>query len=250
MPDTKSELNDIILNKSHSTFGGFKKVLLAVASFAVLLIIVVVVMSSLNEKPSNSLANTILPPEPTQTLDQGSELFKPVEIVQESSDDEQARLEAIANEIKQQTLLPAEASQSVQVQDDQDVVVTDDDVVTIDDPYETVTQVKAEPRKPVVKKPIVKKPVKTTKTVKTTRAIKGKWYVQVGSFERVKPNEELISKIKRLGYSYKAYKSKVNGQRLTKLLIGPYPSYKKAQAAKPRISREIEAAAFIYQVVK
>jgi DedD protein len=246
MPDTKSELNDIILNKSHNTFGGFKKVLFAVASFMMLFVLVIVVMSSMDEKPANSLAKTILPPEPNLAQEQNSELFKSVEITNEGANDEQARLEAIANEIKQQTLNPSEKTPK-----EDEVVVTSDDVVTIDDPYVTVTEpdpvvVKKEIKKTVVKKD-VKKVVKTT-TKKST--LKGQWYVQVGSFEKVKPHERLIAKIKRMGYNHKIYKSKVDGQRLTKLLIGPYTTYKNAQQAKPKIAREIEAAAFIYQVVK
>lgn len=251
MPDTKSELNDIILNKSHNSFGGFKKVLLAVASFSVLLIVVVVVMSSINEKPANSLAKTILPPEPGITTNENSELFKSVDIDQEDSDSEQDRLESIANEIKQQTL----KSNNLVKEDKQAVVKTDDSVITIDDPYEAVTQplVKS---KQAVKEVVVKKKVETKRITpikkKTVQkeASKGHWYVQVGSFVKVKPSERLIAKIKRMGYEYKVYQSKVDGQPLTKLLIGPYISYKKAQQAKPKITREIESAAFIYKVVK
>ena len=44
MDNTKNELNDIILNKGGGGFSGFKKVLLAIATFAVLLIIVIVII--------------------------------------------------------------------------------------------------------------------------------------------------------------------------------------------------------------
>ena len=244
MPDTKSELNDIILNKSNSNFSGFKKVLLAVASFAILLIIVVVVMSSINGGSSTNLAKTILPPEPTTVQEEKSNLFKPVEVTTEENADEQKRLEAIANEIKQQTLPPV-------VTPEENNAISNDDIVTIDDPYEA----KAEPKKVVVKKkviptkPIVKKETQVTKK-KTSVSKKGSWYVQVGSFARVNPHKRLIAKIKRLGYDYKQYQSTINGKKMTKLLIGPYETYKAAQKAKPTISSEIEAAAFIYQVVR
>lgn len=244
MPDTKSELNDIILNKSNSNFSGFKKVLLAVASFAILLIIVVVVMSSINGGSSTNLANTILPPEPITAQEEKSDLFKPVEITSEENADEQKRLEGIANEIKQQTLPPV-------VTAEEHSAVTNEDIVTIDDPYEA----KTEPKKVVTKKkvshtkPIVKKEVEVAKK-KTSVSKKGSWYVQVGSFARVNPHKRLIAKIKRLGYAYKQYKSSINGKKMTKLLIGPYKTYKAAQKAKPKISSEIEPAAFIYQVVQ
>lgn len=244
MPDTKSELNDIILNKSASSFNGFKKVLLAVASFAVLLIIVVVVMSSINDNKTD-LSKTILPPEPKSDIERKSELFKTVEVTQESNDAELKRLEIIANEIKQQTLQPTIKSDKA----DEKVIVNKDDIVTIDDPYlpkATPKTVQTKETKKVVEaKKVAKTPVKTPVQVK-----KGNWYVQVGSFARLKPHVKLIAKIKRLGFSYKRYKVQTNGKEMTKLLIGPYPTYKSAKKAKKRITAEIEPAAFIYQVVQ
>lgn len=241
MPDTKSELNDIILNKSASSFNGFKKVLLAVASFAVLLIIVVVVMSSINDNKTD-LSKTILPPEPKSDTERKSELFKAVEITQESSDAELKRLENIANEIKQQTLQATEKT-------DEKVIVDNNNVVTIDDPYTPKVTPKTiktkEVKKTVKKKKVTKTPVKTPVQVK-----QGNWYVQVGSFTRLKPHVKLIAKIKRLGFSFKRYKVDTNGKKMTKLLIGPYTTYKKAKKAKKRIAAEIEPAAFIYQVVQ
>ena len=244
MPDTKSELNDIILNKSTSSFNGFKKVLLAVASFAVLLIIVVVVMSSINDNKTD-LSKTILPPEPKSNTERKSELFKAVEISQESNNAELKRLENIANEIKQQTLQSTIKPEKV----DEKVVVNNNNIVTIDDPYSP----KITPK--IVKTKEVKKVIKDKKTVKTAvktpvQDKKGNWYVQVGSFARLKPHVKLIAKIKRLGFSFKRYKVHTNGKEMTKLLIGPYVTYKSAKKAKKRITAEIEPAAFIYQVVQ
>ena len=240
MPDTKSELNDIILNKSDSSFSGFKKLLLAVASFAVLLIIVVVVMSSINSDSKNKLTTTIVPPEPTTTVEDKSDLFKSVTIDQENGDAEQKRLESIANEIKQQTLPPI-------VTPDENTTVPNESVITIDDPYEQPVKSKKVQPKKEVKKTEPKKVVKKT-TVKKPK--KGNWYVQVGSFERVQPHKRLIAKIKRLGFSYRQYKSSVKGKQMTKLLIGPYETNKEAKEARTKIRAEIQPAAFIYQMVQ
>ena len=91
---------------------------------------------------------------------------------------------------------------------------------------------------------------KVTKPIKKVKAKKGNWYVQVGSFAHLKPHKRLIAKIKRLGFSYKQYKSMVNGKEMTKLLIGPYATNKEARKAKPKIRAEIESAAFIFQMVQ
>ncbi len=246
MADTKSELNDIILNKSDSSFSGFKKVLLAVASFAVLLIIVVVVMSSINDDPKNNLTNTIVPPEPTTNIEEKSDLFKSVAVDKETSDDEQKRLESIANEIKQQTLPPV-------VSPDEKVEAPNNEVITISDPYAQPVKKETTPvttkKEEVVKEQTPKKEaVKATTEEPQTK--KGNWYVQVGSFERVQPHKRLIAKIERLGYSYKQYKSLVKGNQVNKLLIGPYTTYKEAKKASIKIKADIEPAAYVYQMVQ
>lgn len=244
MADTKSQLNDIVLDKDHSTLGGFKKILLTVATFAVLLIIVIVIMSSLNNSDDKQgLGSTILPPEPTQVEEEKSTLFKSVEVINEQDNVEEQRLEDIALEIKEKTLSKTQTP------------VIEEAVIS--DPYEPKKVVEKKTLKPkVVKKVVTKKPVvkkttpKVTKTTKTKVTKKGSWFVQVGSFEKPKPNNKLISKIKSNGYSYKIYKSKVKGRNFTKVLVGPFSTYREAQKNKPKISKTIQSGAFIYQVVQ
>ena len=244
MADTKSQLNDIVLDKDHSALGGFKKILLTVATFAVLLIIVIVIMSSLNNNDDKEgLGSTILPPEPTQIEEEKSTLFKSVEVISEQDNVEEKRLEDIAQEIKNQTLPKVKTP------------VVEEAVIS--DPYEPKEVIKPKTVEPkIVKKVVTKKPVvtktapKATKTPTTKVSKKGSWFVQVGSFEKSKPNNNLISKIKNNGFSYKLYKSSVKGKNYTKVLIGPFSTYKEAQKNKPKISKTIESGAFIYQVVQ
>ncbi len=249
MADTKSELNDIILNKGTNSFSGFKKVLLAVASFAVLLIIVIVIMSSLNKDDKKDLSKTILPPEPTVVEDEKSKLFQSVDILEEKGDDEQKRLEAIANEIKNKTLNKEQDQQIPVVDETKSDTKVANDVTTIADPYENVKkepvkEPKVEPKKEVVKT----EPKKEVK--KEPKLKQGTWYVQVGSFAHTNPNKRLIKKIKTLGYSHKQYKIVIKGKEMTKLLIGPYSTYKEAQKAKPQIKKTINPEAFVYQVAQ
>lgn len=242
-----TELNDIILNKSNGSFGSFKKILLAVATFAVLLIIVIVVMSSLGGKRSKGLKNTILPPEPTKTETSKTDLFKSVDVVEEKNDDEQKRLESIANELKNQALddKDANSAQTSAKEDDLTLDKNPEEVVVIDAPY----------KKRNVTTPSDHKRTKTTKSTASTKttkvaSTKSRWYVQVGSFEKSNQHKRLISKIKRSGYKYRSYRSKVKGKYMTKILIGPFKSYKDAQKKKPKIAATIEPAAFIYRMPK
>ena len=241
MPDN-SELNDIILNKSSNNVSGFKKLLLAIATFAVLLIIVIVVMSSLDKGKGKGLKQTILPPEPTQNKELKNDLFKSVDVVEEQSDDEQKRLEEIANELK--TQIPKEEKKSNLPQEEQlNTLDTPEETVIIDSPVKQP----AKPNKQAVKKHKTPKKISTTK--KSTPK-KGTWYVQVGSFEKPNPHKKLVAKIKRSGYTYIQYKTRIHGKTMTKFLIGPFRSYKDAQKNKSKIAATVEPAAFIYRVPK
>lgn len=234
MADSKSQLNDIVLDRDNSTLGSFKKVLLAIAAFAVLLIIVIVIMSAVNSDEKQGIAPNVLPPEPIQELEDKNTLFKSVEVLSEQATSEEQRLEQIAQEIKKQALVQLEPNSTAQEEE-----------TVISDPYEQVEEPAPEPSKIVEKKVEEKKsiPTKSTSSVKT-----GSWFVQVGSFEKANPNSHLISKIKNQGYTYKLHKTTVNGKSYTKVLIGPFATYQDAQSTKPLIAKKIEAGAFIYQV--
>ena len=245
MPDNKEQLTDIIISKDSSGFGGFKKVILAVAFFAAILIVVVVIMGSLNSD-KNRLTNNILPPEPTTKSKDKNELFKNVDIKEESVDDEQKRLEKIAKEIKSK--IPSKTA----------VPKFEDEIVTIDE----LKNEKKEPVKPkkikvkevktkkIVEKKKVVKTAKVVKTIPTTKNTKGSWYIQVGAFAQGKPSPALINKIKKLGYQYKVYNTRVHNKSITKLLIGPYQYYKQAKKVTEKVKKTIEEKAYPYQVVK
>lgn len=247
MSDTKTELNDIILNKNSGDFSGFKKVLLAVATFAVLLIVVVVIMSTLSDDNAG-LATTlkkesqskIIPPEPDTITQSSSDLFKPAVI----SADEPAKIEASELDLEATVQEVEEINESVA-----DVVQAPapaEEVTIVEDPYEKV-EVAPIVIKPVttVKKVTPKKVVKKTKGSK--KPVVNKHYVQVGSFVKAKPNKKMIKKITGLGLNYALKRVSVRGTMVTKLLIGPYDSYREARKAQTMIKQKIESSAFIYK---
>ncbi|KIM10506.1 MAG: hypothetical protein KU37_09365 [Sulfuricurvum sp. PC08-66] len=242
MSDTKNELNDIILNKSGNDFSGIKKVLLAVATFAVLLIIVVVIMSAFSDD-QGGVANQIdentqrvLPPQPD-----APELFKPAQIVEENSS------------------VPTFVPETAPSQEPLSTPVT-----TIEDPYEPVTTTPlstesqqeqpvqtppAQESKPVAVKPTPKpltKPV-TKPTSSSKEAQKNLYYLQVGSFQKGTPNAQLLKKITSFGYSYYTQRVTVRDSEVTKLLIGPFETYHEAKEALPTVAKQIEKNAFIYR---
>ena len=76
----------------------------------------------------------------------------------------------------------------------------------------------------------------------------GAFFVQVGSFSG-SPKNTLLHKIEKKGYTYKIIKFPKNGKEISKLLIGPYRHKATAIEMLPGIKREIEAAAFIAEIL-
>jgi DedD protein len=74
------------------------------------------------------------------------------------------------------------------------------------------------------------------------------WYVQVGSFSKFSPNQGFLKSIKDKGYEYFFYRTQVNNQQVTKVIIGPYADKKEADAHKERIKKEINENAFSFRV--
>jgi len=77
---------------------------------------------------------------------------------------------------------------------------------------------------------------------------KGAFFIQIGSFIG-EPKPALLYKIERLGYSYKRIKFPKNGKQISKLLIGPYQHKATALSMLPKVKKEIEANAFIAEVL-
>jgi hypothetical protein len=75
----------------------------------------------------------------------------------------------------------------------------------------------------------------------------GNFYVQVGSFSG-KPKENLLNKITRAGYHYKLIEFPINGNQITKLLIGPYRQRADAVALLGHIKQHIQKDAFIAEI--
>lgn len=234
--EEKNELNDIILNRSGGN-SGMKKVMLAVASLAILLIIVVVIMSSINSGGTANLPQPIEPPKDalaSPTLEEDP-LFEPVAIDEGLSEEES--LDNVAKKIKEQ-------SQNTEGENE---IISGPDEPIIEEATEVVVPAKYE--KPIKQEP--KKVVKTvTKPVTPAHkpAVKGNYYVQVGSFGRYAPDKKFLQKITSNGYTYKLHKVSVSGKEVTKVLVGPYATDKAARNEIQNIRAKIEPGAFLSRI--
>ncbi len=232
--EEKNELNDIILNKSAQN-GNNKKLLLAVATLTIILIIVVVIMNSLKSENTNNLPQAALLPEPiTQNNSlRDDPLFEPVEVIEEESAEEN-RLNKIAQKLK---------AQSMQKEQD-NFVIEEEEVVVVEKPAVVVKKAKPARVKPAVVVKAEPTPVVHAKKAPTV----GEYYVQVGSFSKLKPSDALLKKIRTQGYKYTYHKVTIKGRAIKKVLIGPFATKKESQKARTQIKRTIEPTAFIFKM--
>ncbi len=242
--EEKNELNDIILNRSGGN-AGMKKIMLAVASLAILLIIVVVIMSSLNsggtanlpqpiEPPKESLASNVLEEDP---------LFEPVAIDEGLSEEE--TLDNVAKKIKEQSQVAEPETEFIEGPDE--IIIEEPTTVVVPAKYET--PVKKEPVKvaKTTPKPTAK-PVSKPKTTASKPALKGNYYVQVGSFGRFSPDKNFLQKITSNCYTYNLNTVTVAGKEVTKVLVGPYTTDKAARKDIQDIRAKIEPGAFLSRI--
>jgi len=215
--DDKNELSDIVLNKGNAS-GSNKKIILAVATLGVVLIVVVMLMNSMNSKSTNNLPQAVLPPKPqkemTKETTKSEPLFEEVKVMQDDTSSD-ADLDKIAQKLKQESATE-----------------------------EKVTPVKSAPvvRKKSVKQ--VSKPVQKRATTTQTAASSVKYYIQVGSFSKYKPNKKFLGSIKNLGFNYKFHKV----SNLNKVLVGPFKTRKEANNAKRVLRAKVEPGAFLVKL--
>lgn len=230
--DEQNELNNIILNQRQES-GGNKKLLLAIATLAIILIIVVAIMSRINSNSTEGIPQAILPPEPDEPL------FEPVSVIEEPSQKASVDLAQVAKKIKEETL----ANSRQEPEEEFEAYV----------PYEEEETVVVEP---VIPKPVISKSVSTPAPKPTTRsttssafaAIKGKYYLQVGSFAKFSPSKRFIQTITSSGYDYTYHQVIRGGKTINKVLIGPFDNEADARKALPVVRKKIEAGAFLTKV--
>ncbi len=217
--EEKNELGDIILNKGSSQ-GGSKKVILAVATLGIILIVVVLLMNTLNSENQNNIPQAALPPKPAPAVAQNNvqkeePLFEDVEVIDEEADTEDQKLEEIAKKLKEESRQESDTAP----------VVKEEKKTTKPKAVHKVTQ-KPQPKV----------------------AVKGRYYVQVGSFSISKPNKKFLASIKNEGYDYTFHKATVRGKKVTKVLVGPFRSEKEARSALRNIKKRLVKDAFLIKL--
>ncbi len=247
--EEKNELNDIILNRSSGN-NGMKKVMLAVASLAILLILVVAIMSSLNSDGTANLPQPIEAPKMSTSIEEDP-LFQPVAI--DEAQNEQESLADVAAKIKQQSQEEAEL-----ISGPDDILEEEITEVVVPAKYEKPVVKRATKKvtktitkkvtKKAVTKPVAKKTVAKKVVAKNSISKTGNIYIQVGSFGRFAPDKKFLKKITDNGYTYKIHKVNAGDSMITKVLVGPYSSDSAARKDLPAVRSKIVAGAFLSRI--
>ncbi|MGH2327184.1 SPOR domain-containing protein [Campylobacter taeniopygiae] len=280
--NNKNDFDDIILEKSNKS-EKIKKILLRVIALIILFLIIMIVMKLINSGGDDNKNQTILPSEPANTIQDSNtdNSFENMSISTDNSAEDQ--FEALRKQIQgDQNDSSLEANTLDQNLDNANFALPDQDSVQqesnsniSDEKKQTIINTQAskvEERLKEQPKEQVKKPttVKDTATKKQEHVVKQNQqqsandlfknvdakpvnpdglpsgiYVQIFSVNNLDQKSRELAAVRKKGYEYKLYKTKVAGKEITKVLIGPFDKANISQELA-KIRKEVAKDAFSF----
>lgn len=273
--EDNNNLQDILLDKNEEEkSGGVRKILIGIALLVIIFVVVLIVMKFLNSNDSNKnndIADSLLLPTelpatnaPTNS---SNELFEQVPIVSETTNSKDS-FENIVNEYKNaqaamdttsNTITPVlppkveepfgstdtGSKEVVKKESVKKEVVKKEPVKKVEPKKESTEPKKAESKNIAPKKTEVKKETAKSSATSSSSLAKGS-YIQVASVSKLDKNSALIKKLISSGYKYKTHEVVVNGNKVIKILIGPFGSDLNSNMEK--IRQNISSGAFVYRI--
>ena len=236
--ENRNELSDIVLEKGDSKTLKLKRILILVAFLILVFLVALASMKMMNKEPSKETSKLILPPEPSAQeapVTKDDQLFKQVPIIEENP-----KKESFEEMIK--TLKEKEAQKQEEAKVKESATQTTAPIKS-ETPKVTETKPKEESMKKEVAKP---KEAPAPVSQQSTSADAG-IYIQIGAVATA-PEQKVLNDIKSKGFEYRLYKTVVNGNNVTKILIGPYAKSEDAQNALISVRASINKNAFIYRI--
>ena len=236
--ENRNELSDIVLEKGDNKTLKLKRILILVAFLILVFLVALASMKMMNKEPSKETSKLILPPEPSAQeapVTKDDQLFKQVPIIEENP-----KKESFEEMIK--TLKEKEAQKQEEAKVKESATQT---TAPIKNETPKVTETK--PKEENVKKEVAKpKEAPAPVSQQSTSADAG-IYIQVGAVATT-PEQKVLNDIKSKGFEYRLYKTVVNGNNVTKILIGPYVKSEDAQNALVSVRASLNKNAFIYRI--
>lgn len=236
--ENRNELSDIVLEKGDNKTLKLKRILILVAFLILVFLVALASMKMMNKEPSKETSKLILPPEPSAQeapVTKDDQLFKQVPIIEENP-----KKESFEEMIK--TLKEKEAQKQEEAKVKESATQT---TAPIKNETPKVTETK--PKEENVKKEVAKpKEAPAPVSQQSTSADAG-IYIQVGAVATT-PEQKVLNDIKSKGFEYRLYKTVVNGNNVTKILIGPYAKSEDVQNALVSVRASLNKNAFIYRI--
>ena len=241
--EENNNLQDILLDKNEEEkSGGIRKILIGVALLVIIFVVVLIVVKFLNSndtKKVNDISDSLLLPAelPANTSDNSgsNDLFEQVPIVSDNSNSKES-FENIVNEYKNaQAAMDTTPSMIVPVLPPK-----------VEEPFGATAPAVKDNKKEPVKKSEPAKKVEPKKEPTTTSGLAKGTYIQVASVSKLDRSSALIKRITANGYKYTTHEVVVNGNKVVKILIGPFSSNIESNIQK--IRQDISSGAFVYRV--
>ena len=236
--ENRNELSDIVLEKGDSKTLKLKRILILVAFLILVFLVALASMKMMNNEPSKEISKLILPPEPSAQearVTKDDQLFKQVPIIEENP-----KKESFEEMIKTHKEKEAQKQEEAKVKESATQTTAP---IKSETPKVTETKPKEESVKKEVAKP---KEAPAPVSQQSTSADAG-IYIQIGAVATA-PEQKVLNDIKSKGFEYRLYKTVVNGNNVTKILIGPYAKSEDAQNALVSVRASINKNAFIYRI--
>jgi len=246
--ENRNELSDIVLEKGDNKTLKMKRILILVAFLILVFLVALASMKVANKDPGKDTSKLILPPEPTQEtqIPKDDQLFKQVPIIEENP-----KKESFEDMIKTLKEKEAQKQEDAAKGTGTDAKPKEATTAPITTPVKEAVPAKVESKKETTKAQPVLHSTEVTPKESASAGGSGNAsagiYVQVGAVATT-PEARQLNEIKSKGFEYKLYTTVVNGNKVTKILIGPYAKSSDAESALVLIRSSVNKNAFIYRV--
>lgn len=255
--DEKNNFDDIILDKSNKS-ERVKKLLLRIIALAILFLVVLIVMKLLSDSEPQQNALAPLPSEPMGTesgfdnipiTSQNATEFDEFELFKQrmqgldentSAENNQGFVMPLpSSEYNATTPLPSEPETKPQPAEQPKPAQK------VEQKPKPADKPKAETKKPTTtaQKPAQKPATQGANADKLSAGT----YIQIFSVSNFDPKSKELALIEQNGYTYKLYKTKVDGKDITRVLVGPFSKDEVGEELK-KVQDKIRKDAFTYQV--
>jgi DedD protein len=219
-----------------------RRILIISAGLLIIFLVMLVATKAFNSGEEGSDdGGYLLPPEPTVEDKDAKALFQPVEVepaveTKSETEDDREEFSKIIQDLK-----------AKEKEREDKALSTDDKLKAVEDVTKKIEEAKAKEIQKEVKEKITP-PAKVEKAEKAKVIYPtGKFFVQVGATSRSQPDKKFLQKLDTNNLNYTTLEVAVNGMRVNKILVGPYPTKESALKELPTIRRYIARDAFIYK---